>query len=284
MLKKIILGVMVAALLIGSEGLLARGKNVEAGTKQKQMKKPKGQVKQKQQGLRSARKQPGQQEFNRCFNALAKAYRENDREKMGQMLRKMNQFRQKQQKAKVVPGKRGRDLPKRRVPDKGRPGRFRGDLGKRRSGFGHRGIGRQDRGLRRRGMGGGDPGFGHRGMRGWSQGRGLRRRGMDRGGPGFGHRGMRGRGQGLHRRCMGRQGPAMSHRGMGRGGPGFRHRGMMGQGRDFWRRGRGGQGLRGRAGRGGQGSRGRGGQGMLRRGMNVPRRDNAAKEDFDWNW
>ena len=281
MLKKIILGVMVAALLIGSESLLARGKNIEAGAKQKQMKKPKGQFKQKQQGLRSARKQPGQQEFNRYFNALAKAYRENDREKMGQMLRKMNQFRQNQQKAKVVPGKRGRDLPKRRVPDKGRPGRFRGDLGKRRSGFGHRGIGRQGRGLRRRGMGRGGPGFGHRGMRGWSQGRG------------FGHRGMRGRGQGLHRRCMGRQGPTMSHRGMGRGGPGFRHRGMMGQGQGFWRRGRGGQGLRGRAGqgprgrRGGQGFRGRAGrgdQGMLRRGMNVPRRDNAAKEDFDWNW
>ena len=132
MLKKIIISVMAVVLLTGSENVFANETNAAAG------------VEQEKQVLQSGVKRPRQQEFDRYFNALTKAYRENDREKMGQMLRKMNQFRQNQQKAKVVPGMRGQDLPKRRGRGMGWQGRGRGGRGQ--------GMVWQDRGNRRRKM------------------------------------------------------------------------------------------------------------------------------------
>lgn len=213
MLKKIIFGVMVVALLAGSEDLLARERSVETGAKQKQVRRPRGQAGQKQQGLRPGGKQPGQQEFDRYFNALTKAYRENDRAKMGQMLRKINQFRQKRQRAKVVPGRRVRDLPERGGAGKGRPGRFRRDFSKNRPGFWHGAMGGRGRGLRGGGWGRGGRGFRHRGI-GGGRGRGFRGRGMG-GGRG---RNMRGGG-------MGRRGQGFRGRG-GRAGQGIPRRNM----------------------------------------------------------
>ena len=144
---------MAAALLTGSESVLANETNATAGAKQEK------------QVLQSGVKRPRQQEFDRYFNALTKAYRENDRETMGQMLRKMNQFRQNQQEAKAVPGKRGQDLPKRRGRGMGRQGQGMGWQGQGIGGRGRgmvwqgqgmgrrgRGIGWQDRGIQRRKM------------------------------------------------------------------------------------------------------------------------------------
>jgi len=63
---------------------------------------------------------PGQEASGRLLDALIKAYRENDREKMGQLIRKMNQLRQRMQKARAAPGERVRDL--RGRPEAAQPG------------------------------------------------------------------------------------------------------------------------------------------------------------------
>ena len=161
MLKKIILSVMAVVLLMGSESIFATETNATAGAKQEK------------QVLQSGVKRGRQQEFGRYFNALTDAYRENDRETMGQMLRKMNQFRQNQQKAKAVPGKRGQDLPKRRGRGMGRQGQGMGGRGQ---GMGRQG---QSMGGRGRGMGWQGQGMGGRGQgMGW-QDRGNQRRKMN---------------------------------------------------------------------------------------------------------
>jgi hypothetical protein len=234
MLKKIILSVVAAVLLIGSERLLATETNPTTGAEQEK------------QVLQSGIRRPRQQEFDRYFNALTKAYRENDRETMGQMLRKMNQFRQNQQKAKAVPGKRGQDLPKRR-------GRGQ-DMVRQGQGMGPQGQGMGGRG---RGMGGRGRGMG------W-QGRGRNGRGRGMGWQGRGRNG-RGRGMGWQGRGMAWQGRGMIWQGQGMGGRG---RGMAWQGQ----------------GRGGRG-RGLGwqNQGNQRRKMNVPQRDDMPGEEFDWD-
>jgi len=239
MLKKIILSVMAVALLTGSESVLANETNAAAGAKQEK------------QVLQSGVKRGRQQEFDRYFNALTKAYRENDRETIGQMLRKMNQFRQNQQKAKAVPGKRGQDLPKRRG----------------------RGMGRQGQGMGGRGQGMGRQG---QGMGGQGQGMGVRGRGMGWHGRGVGGRG---RGMGWQGRGRGGRGRGMGWQGRGRSGRG---RGMGWQGRGIGVRGRG-MGWQGQ----GMGGRGRGigwqDRGNQRRKMNVPQRDDMAGEEFDWD-
>ncbi|MHC4394585.1 MAG: hypothetical protein ACYS1A_02925 [Planctomycetota bacterium] len=223
MLKKIILSVMMTVLLAGSESIFAKENNVEAGTRQEQRTKavkkagPKrvSGARQGWQGSRPGGKRPGQQEFDRYFNTLIKAYRENNREKMGQMLRKMNQFRQKQRGARVVSGRDRQELPKRGGPGKRQPGRFHGNLDKRGSGFQHRGMGRQR------------AGFGHRDM-GRRRGRGMSRqgRGMSRRGRGMS---WRGRGMGWQGRGMSWQGRGMGWRGRGMGRQGQRFPGRNGR-------------------------------------------------------
>ena len=255
MLKKIILSVIAAVLLTGSESMFANETNAAAG------------VKQEKQVLQSGVKRPRQQEFDRYFNALTKAYRENNREKMGQMLRKMNQFRKNQQKAKVVPGKREQDLPKRRGSGNERAGRFRGDLDKNRPSFRHGGMRWQGRGMGRR-----DRGMGRRGQGMSWQGRGKGGRGRGMGWHGRGN-GRRGRGMGWHGR--GKGGRARAKVSLPRGlplpglGMGWRRRGMGRQGQ--------GMGWQGR----GMGGRGRG---VQRRKMNIPQRDDMPREEFDWDW
>jgi hypothetical protein len=245
MLKKIILSVMAVVLLTGSENVFANETNAAAG------------VEQEKQVLQSGVKRPRQQEFDRYFNALTKAYRENDREKMGQMLRKMNQFRQNQQKAKVVPGKRGQDLPKRRGLGMGWHGRGKGRRGQGMSWHG-RGMGRRGQGMCWHGRGKGRRG---RGM-GWhSRGKGRRGQGMSWHGRGMGGRG---RGMGWHGRGMGRRGRVMGwqDRGMSRRGRGMAWQGMGGRGGGMvWQD-----------------------RSVRRRKMYVPQRDDMPREEFDWDW
>ncbi|MHC4737893.1 MAG: hypothetical protein ACYS9Y_03210 [Planctomycetota bacterium] len=195
MLKKIILSVIALVLLTGSESMFANERNAAAG------------VEHKKQVLQSGVKRARQQEFDRYFNALTKAYRENDREKMGQMLRKMNQFRQNHQKAKVVSGRREQDLPKRRSRDMCWHGRGKGRRG-RGMGWHGRGMGGRGRGMcwHGRGMGRRGRGMGWHGRSMSRRGRGMcwHGRSMSRRGRGIGWRGrgMGGRGQSIRRRKM----------------------------------------------------------------------------------
>jgi len=125
---------------------------------------------------------PMQQMFGKWLDEMNKAYRDNDRQKMGQLLRRMQQLTQRVQQAGTTAGQRWQQF---------RDGRT--------------GIERPRPGLS----------ISPRGMWGCGRGRCM----MGRGGPGFQGRGM-----------MGRGGPGFQGRGMmGRGGPGFQGRVMMGR-------------------------------------------------------
>ena len=218
MSKKVILGIVAAVLLLGAENLLAKGKADKPKAKQKQsqklQQKKKAQAKQlqkqkaakkasqkamkgtqqKQRSLRQKQAQPMQRRFDSWFGQLTRAHRQNDREKMGQLLRKMHQFRQRQTKARDAVGERRQDFRSRGRAGKGRHGQLRGSpscrhgQGLQHTGMGrpdpdmpHRGMGRHGRGFQRRGIGrrqqrirGGqrgyrNPGFPHRGMHNWRQ-------------------------------------------------------------------------------------------------------------------
>ena len=130
------------------------------------------------------------QMFGRCLDELTKAYRANDREKMGQLLRKMHQLRQEWQEI------RGRGFQGRGICRWGR-------------GWQDRDIGRWGQSLQGRGMTGG-----------W--GRGFQGRGMfGRWGRGFQGRGIRRWGRGWQGRDIGRRGQSFQGRGIGRSGPGM---------------------------------------------------------------
>ena len=105
MLKKMMLSVVAVALLAGAGSSLAQ----EGYGNPEEMRIRKG--RHNRQGLR-----PGQQGRDRWLAALTNAYRENDREKMGELLRNMNHRRREQRgkaegrpwqlrKAKEGPGK-----------------------------------------------------------------------------------------------------------------------------------------------------------------------------------
>jgi len=214
MSKKVILGIVAAVLLLGAENLLAKEKADKPKANQKQTQKLKQEKKaqakqfqrqkaakkpgqkamkgtqQKQKGLRQEQARPTQRRFDKWFSRLTKAYRENDGEKMGQLLGKMHQFRKRQTDAF---GERRQDFRSRDRAGKGRHGQFHG--GRRRHGQGlqhtgiggqgqdspARGIGRRGRGFQRRGIGGRqqrihggrrgyrNPDFPHGGMRNWRQ-------------------------------------------------------------------------------------------------------------------
>ncbi len=140
MLKKIILGIVALLLLVGAENLLATEKKDKPKAKQKQEQVQKGQKKQtskakteakkarakkakatavrkrmkampgKPQQLRPGQVRPMQEGAGRLLDELTKAYRDNDREKMGQLIRKMHQLRQRVRKAMNAPGEAGRDF------------------------------------------------------------------------------------------------------------------------------------------------------------------------------
>ena len=93
MLKRSVLGVVVLALLAGTGILIAQEDEDTPKAEQKQ----ESCAKQKRPGFRRGQERPIEERFNKWFNSLTKAYEENDREKMGQLLKKMEQRRQKQQ-------------------------------------------------------------------------------------------------------------------------------------------------------------------------------------------
>jgi hypothetical protein len=190
MLKKVILGIVAAVLLLGAENLFAQEREANERAEKRTLrraeragreaghKRMEG-VQQKRQGFR-----PVQERFDKWFRKLTKAYEDNDREKMGQLLRKMHQFREGQTKAKDAVGKRRQDFRGRDEAGKGRHGRFHSGPGKHGQGFQHTGMGRPDPDMPPRGMG-------RRQQRTHGGGRGYRN-------PGFPHRGMRNRRQDRH--------------------------------------------------------------------------------------
>ena len=224
MLKKVMLGIVAVIVLVGAENLIAQEREVDERAEKRALrraeraereaghKRMEG-VQQKRQGFR-----PVQERFDRWFDKLTKAYRQNDREKMGQLLRKMHQFREGQTKAKDAVGERRQDFCGGARARKREAGQFRG------------GLGGRGQGLQGRGMGG--------------QGQDFPARGIGRRGQGIQGRGMGGQGQDFQARGMGRPDPDMPPRGMGRrqqrthGGrrgyrnPGFPRRGMRNRRQD----------------------------------------------------
>ncbi len=168
MLKKITLVAAVAALLIGAE--IAAAQQDEGGN-------PQPEPKHAQKGPKSHKGQGfGPQMFGKWLDKLAKAHQENDMEKMGRLIKKMQHARQEMQKAKEAAGQRHRGFRKGCCGKRHR-GQFRKESG----------WGMPRAGMRRRGPGFDRCGFGRRsqGMRhqGWSgrqQGRGMRRQGWGR--------------------------------------------------------------------------------------------------------
>jgi len=138
---------------------------------------------------------PGPQMFARWFDELTKAYKEKDNQRMGQLIRKMHQLRQKWQDRVGTPDRPGPVL---REKAAGRPGvhvqrirpgqgagrawKLRGGPGKRGWAWQGRGMCRWDRGVRGRRMGMWGQGMRTRGMMS-RRGRGFPPRGMGRGRP-----------------------------------------------------------------------------------------------------
>ena len=166
MLKKVMLSIVAMALLAGAENLPAKERVDRPGAEQKcrprqmhqQMagieavrKCPEG-LQQRRKGMHRRQNRPAQQAFDQRFNALIKAYRENDREKMGRILGKMNQVRQSRHKGRDVFGGHQRDLLGRHRAGQW-PGRFRGRSGRPGEGFKGRGMNRRGQGFRGRGIG-----------------------------------------------------------------------------------------------------------------------------------
>ena len=194
MLKKIMLGVVVVVLLVGAENLIAQERRGKPKAEPKQ-KGPAEQfrrqrageeagrrdvegMQQKPQQLRLGQVRPMQEGSGRLLDELTKAYRENDREKMGQLLRKMHQTRKRLQQKNAVAAKGERGF-------RGRPGpgmQPPKGVGRPRPPMSGRGMGRRGQGFQGRGMGGWGRGFQSRGMGG--PGRGFRGRGMCQGFPG----------------------------------------------------------------------------------------------------
>ncbi len=258
MLKKTMLGIVALILLVGAENLLAqerRGRpkaeqeqkgpveqlrrqraGEEAGRRdvegmqqrrrQRVVRKAKPErvkaLQQKPQQLRPGQVRPMQEGSGRLLDELTKAYRENDREKMGQLIRKMHQLRQRVRQGRAAAAEGGRalrDMPSPAMPPEGRRPRTVEKPRPPTDEDWPRMQPPEDVDVVRPLM----PG---RGMRGWGQG--------------FQGRGMGGRGQGFRGRGMGR---GFQGRGMGRG---FQGRGIRGGGRGFQGRGMGmGQGFPG---------------------------------------
>ena len=233
MLKKIMLGIVAVIVLAGVGNLAAKEDLEKSGGKQKGRAK-----KLQQQGMEQRYKglRPGQQMFNRWFNALIKAHREDDRETMGQLLRKMNQFRQRMQKGRDALGERMRTFRGWHGAVRGQAGRFHDDSGKWGRRFLRGGMGRWGRRFPCRSMGGRSWKFRRRGI--CRPSHGMQRRCTGRWGQGFPSRGMGRWGQSIQRGGMSRPEPGIPCRVMGgwqRGIPkdhrgyeshGFRGRGM----------------------------------------------------------
>lgn len=187
MLKKIIIGIALAALLCGSENLLAKKGDKPRTAKEQVQEQPS----QRMDG-RGARRRQMQQEHDKWLAELTKAYKDNDKKKMGELIEKMNQRRGEMRKKMKARREQWQGLREKRQKQRDFWGdsddrserKFRG----RRRGQGcpccsYKGMDRGDRGFRK-GMGKQGHGFGHGGMS-------KKGCGMDRRGQGCGRQGMR---------------------------------------------------------------------------------------------
>lgn len=165
MSKKVILGIVAVVLLLGAENLLAKEKADKPKARQKQAQK----LQQKKKGLHQKQARPIQKRFDSWFGQLTKAYRQNDREKMGQLLKKMHQFRERQTKAKDAVGERRQDFRGGAMAGKGRPSRFHDGPGGHGQGLQRRGMGRRQQRIHGGRRGYRNPGFPHGGMCNWRQ-------------------------------------------------------------------------------------------------------------------
>lgn len=155
MFKKIILCVVAAVLLIGAENAIAGRRKAGPEARPKQNKLLQGKQRQtpcgcgeavanrhklmaaaaahrgmqapagKQRAIGPRQIRAGAQMFGRWLDEITKAYRENDREKMGQLLRRMHQIRQRWQGAGAAISQRQRYM----APH-GRAGRIGAGLGR----------------------------------------------------------------------------------------------------------------------------------------------------------
>ena len=215
MSKKVIFGIVAAVLLLGAENLFAQEREADERVERRALRRAERAEREaghkRMQGMQQKHRgfRPMQEGFDRWFNQLTKAYHQNDREKMGQLLRNMHQFRERQTKEKDAVGECRQDFRGRDEAGKGRHGQFHGGPCRHGQGLQHTGMGRPDPDMPHRGMGRPDPDMPHRGM--GRRGRGFQRRGMGRrqqrirGGrrgyrnPGFPHGGMHNWRQGSHR-------------------------------------------------------------------------------------
>jgi len=250
MSKMVMLGIVAVILLVGAENLIAQEERDRPEAEQEQ----KGQVEQLRRprageeagrarmgGMQQRRRlmavrevepervralqqtpqrlgqdRPIQEGAGRLLDELTKAYRENDMEKMGQLIRKMHQFRQRVQKVMGAPIEAGPDV-------RGRPGVAQPDAKKERLERRKAAPAVMEKPgppIMRRGMGGWGQGMQGRGIGGWGQG--MRGRGMMMQGRGMGGwgRGFQGRGRGMGGLGRGLQGRGRGMGGLGRGVPG----------------------------------------------------------------
>ena len=103
MLKKILFGIVMAALLTGAGNLLAKekAKHKQQPRIQQKAAKQVGHSHIRPEQFRRRSEQPIGKRLNRCLNALTKAYREKDMKKIGQIVRKMNKARQSLRKQRA---------------------------------------------------------------------------------------------------------------------------------------------------------------------------------------
>jgi len=135
------------------------------------------------QPFRHRQNQADGPQFGRWFDKLAKAYREDDNEKVGQLIRKMHRLRQRRQQTQAQ-GQYREDYRSRAGMGKGRPDTDmpRRGTGIRGRGFQRQGVNRPDPGMLRTPFRRGTPGpdTPPEGMEG--RGRGFQRRGGARSG------------------------------------------------------------------------------------------------------
>jgi len=100
MLKKAMLGVLAVALAAGAGNLSAQERRVRAAAPPKEKKMQKG----KAAYVRAKGLQSRQQIFDRWLAALTKAYQEDDKQKVGQLIKRMNQLRKRMRAARTGQG------------------------------------------------------------------------------------------------------------------------------------------------------------------------------------
>jgi hypothetical protein len=201
MLKKITLIAAAAALLTGAEIF---------ATQQDKGGNPQPEPKQAQKGPENQKHQEfGPQMFGEWLDALAKAHQENDMEKMGELIKKMQQARQEMQKAREAVGPRHRGF------REGRRGRRHQCQFREKAGWyaPQAGMGRFCPGSQHKGFGRG----------GWH----MQRPSANRWEQGFGQSGLGRGGPGMQRRGWGRWNLDAQPRGFGKWHQGQHRRGMM---------------------------------------------------------